>query len=439
MKNHFIASIAAIILCLLIALIGFLGLTSQVSASTVDIPEQEVEFLTLVPGGIDLVLSTATRTPTPINIGNFVWDDIDHDGRQDAGEPGLAGVTVQLWNASKTQLITESGTNTSGIYSVIAPVPGNYRIRVLLPDSSDSFSPKDQAGGDNQKDSDINGGGADQGFTDVFNLANNVISTTVMDAGIIKYRTPTPTRTPTPINIGNFVWKDLDKDGRQDAGEPGLAGVTVQLWNAAKTQLITESGTNTSGIYSVIAPVPGDYRIRVLLPAEGDTFSPKDQAGGDNQKDSDINPSGGDFGFTDVFNLANNLISTTIMDVGIIKHITINHGVFSSAMCSLFKLTSPLDGLPNGAATFYWDTLKADNVSYQITIYDESRRILKTIPAGKTNTITFDVSRGAIGGLYQLTVKASVIVNGKEVCTDEHTIFRAAGAQPVATPTRSRN
>ncbi|MBK8420736.1 hypothetical protein [Candidatus Villigracilis saccharophilus] len=34
--------------------------------------------------------SAQSPTNTPINIGNFVWDDLDQDGTQDAGEPGLA-------------------------------------------------------------------------------------------------------------------------------------------------------------------------------------------------------------------------------------------------------------------------------------------------------------------------------------------------------------
>ncbi|MDL1900610.1 hypothetical protein FBR02_07565, partial [Anaerolineae bacterium CFX9] len=46
---------------------------------------------------------------------------------------------------------------------------------------------------------------------------------------------PTPTRTPTPVSITTFVWDDIDQDGRQDPGEPGLSGVSVQLWNTAKT------------------------------------------------------------------------------------------------------------------------------------------------------------------------------------------------------------
>jgi hypothetical protein len=54
--------------------------------------------------------------------------------------------------------------------------------------------------------------------------------------------TPTPTRTPTITpsatpttiptdgSIGGVVWRDIDGDGAQQTGEPGLYGVTVQLW-----------------------------------------------------------------------------------------------------------------------------------------------------------------------------------------------------------------
>jgi hypothetical protein len=259
---------------------------------------------------------TPTRTPTPINIGNFVWNDLNGNGVQGAGEPGLPGITVQLWNAAKTDLIDSATTNSNGNYTVTAPVPGNYRIRVVLPGAGYTFTLMDQ-GGDNQLDSDINPSGADAGFTDIFNLASNVISTTIMDAGIRPPPgSPTPTRTPTPINIGNFVWNDLDGDGIQDTGEPGLNGITVQLWNAAKTQLIDSAVTNASGIYAVTAPVPGDYRIRVVLPGAGYIFTLKDQ-GGDDLKDSDINWIGSDTGFSDIFNLASNVISITTKDAGI--------------------------------------------------------------------------------------------------------------------------
>lgn len=279
-------------------------------------PERQI-VVTFFPIFTRTPTTTPTRTPTPINIGNFVWDDLDADGRQDTGEPGMAGVTVQLWNSAKTLLIDQTVTDANGSYSLIAPTPGNYRVRVLLPGAQDFFSPKDQAGGDDLKDSDINPSGTNAGFTDVLVLPSNLISITSIDAGITKFRTPTPTRTPTPINIGNFVWVDLNGNGVQDVGEPGLGGVNVQLWNSDKTWMIDQTYTALNGSYSLIAPGPGDYRVRVLPPS-GASFGPKDQ-GGDDLKDSDINPSGANAGFTDVLTLPSNLISITSIDAALIN------------------------------------------------------------------------------------------------------------------------
>ncbi|HEU5089026.1 MAG TPA: SdrD B-like domain-containing protein, partial [Roseiflexaceae bacterium] len=211
------------------------------------------------PQGIPIITNTPTRTPTPINVGNFVWDDLDKDGRQDAGEPGIAGVTVQLWNSAKNDLIASTVTNASGGYTLVAPTPGDYRVRVLRPSVLDQFSPKNQAGGDDLADSDINPSGTDFGFTDAYTFGSNLISITTIDAGIIVYRPPTSTRTPTPINIGNFVWRDSNSNGIQDAGEVGVPNVTVELYGAQG--LIDTAVTNANGLYNLTAPTPGDYRV----------------------------------------------------------------------------------------------------------------------------------------------------------------------------------
>jgi len=296
---------------------------------------------------ITFVFATATRTPTPINVGNFVWDDLDQDGRQDAGEPGLPGITVQLWNSAKTQLIDSTTTNSNGNYTLVAPTPGDYRVRVVLPNFLDGFSPKDQAAGDDLLDSDINPSGPDIGFTSIYTFGSNLISITTIDAGLIIFRTPTATRTPTPINVGNFVWDDLDQDGRQDAGEPGLPGITVQLWNSTKTQLIDSTTTNSNGNYTLVAPTPGDYRVRVVLPTIMDGFSPKDLAGGDDLIDSDINPSGADLGFTSIYTFSPNLISITSIDAGLIIYRT---------------PTATRTPTPINLGNFVWNDLNGDGI-----------------------------------------------------------------------------
>lgn len=264
-----------------------------------------------------LIAVASTAGAATINVGNFVWRDTDADGRQDVGENGLAGVTVQLWNSSKNQLFDTATTNASGQYQLTAPGPGNYRVRVLLPPDAAAFSPKDQFG-DDQVDSDINGSGSDYGFTDVYEFGPSLISIISIDAGI---------RFPTPINIGNFVWRDRDEDGVQDAGEPGLAGITVQLWNSTKTAMFDSTVTSSGGIYRLVAPDAGSYRVRVILPSSFARFAPKD-AGSSDLADSDFETAGTHVGFTDVYTFGTSTISITSIDAGIVQPEPVDLGDF---------------------------------------------------------------------------------------------------------------
>ena len=64
-----------------------------------------------------------------------------------------------------------------------------------------------------------------------------------------------------PVQIGNRVWIDTDKDGIQDPGEAVVAGVTVHLYDASGT-LVGTAITDASGSYyfssNVSKPAAGD-------------------------------------------------------------------------------------------------------------------------------------------------------------------------------------
>jgi len=53
---------------------------------------------------------------------------------------------------------------------------------------------------------------------------------------------------PAPIEIGNRVWEDLDRNGQQDPGEVPLAGVVVSLYDVNDV-LIATTTTNAEGEY----------------------------------------------------------------------------------------------------------------------------------------------------------------------------------------------
>lgn len=245
----------------------------------------------------------AAQTAT---IGNFVWMDANRNGVQDAGEPGIAGVTVQLWNGAMNDLLATTTTNANGNYSLSGPTATALRIRALLPNAELRFSPKDQ-GSNDLVDSDVNDSGPQLGFTDSFTLASNVVATTSIDIGMLM---------PLQADLGNFVWSDFDLDGIQDDGEPGLAGVVVQLWNPERTEFLASTISSAQGFYALQTPGPGDYRVRVILPV-GARFSPKDQGGSD-LTDSDINTTD-PLGFTDVYPVAPNVVSISSIDAGIVE------------------------------------------------------------------------------------------------------------------------
>lgn len=68
--------------------------------------------------------SVSQAGAAPISVGNRVWNDVDADGVQDANEPGLGSVTVQLWNDERNQLLDQDVTSAAGIYTLQAPGPG---------------------------------------------------------------------------------------------------------------------------------------------------------------------------------------------------------------------------------------------------------------------------------------------------------------------------
>ena len=226
----------------------------------------------------------------PASIGNFVWEDKNTNGVQDAGEPGIAGATVVLadcgGNAVKDvngNLVTPYITAANGFYLFANLVPGDYKVTVTLPGGFVFTAPFQ--GGDVTKDSNVNPA---NGVSDCRTLVAGQYDDTV-DAGAHK---------PAPASIGNFIWDDKNANGVQDAGEPGITGAKVALSDCGGNFVNDRDGnpvlpilTGSSGFYQFVNLAPGNYKITVTLPS-GYVFSQPFQ-GGDAAKDSNVNPATG--------------------------------------------------------------------------------------------------------------------------------------------------
>ncbi|MEM7532188.1 MAG: SdrD B-like domain-containing protein, partial [Chloroflexota bacterium] len=207
----------------------------------------------------------------PATLGDKVWEDLDGDGVQDAGEPGVPDVTVQLLTPSGTVLETTT-TDGDGMYLFDGLVPDDYKVRFVLPSDYDEFTDQD-AGIDETADSDAD---PTDGETDIITLGLSEVNLDV-DAGIVRR-----------VSLGNFVWEDLNADGIQDAGEPGISGVDVELFEVGNTSPLDSTTTESNGLYEFTDLQPGEYYVVFEKPT-GFEFTDRDE-GSDDTVDSDANP-----------------------------------------------------------------------------------------------------------------------------------------------------
>ena len=170
--------------------------------------------VTVTGGQTNLTLDAGIYSSTKAALGNKVWSDDDGDGVQDPGEDGIAGVLVTLYDGGGNAIATTI-TDANGNYLFPNLDPGTYTVGFTnLPDGT-TFTGQDEGGNDGT-DSDVDPA---TGRTAPVTLAAGDVNLTV-DAGV---------KPPATATVGNYVWFDKNRDGIQDADEPGVPGVIVTL------------------------------------------------------------------------------------------------------------------------------------------------------------------------------------------------------------------
>jgi hypothetical protein len=89
--------------------------------------------------------------------------------------------------------------------------------------------------------------------------------------------------------LGNRVWLDLNADGLQDPGEPGVGGVCVDLMDADSDETLAQTTSDSNGYYAFNVETGKSYRV-AFKPGKLE-FSPQNV--GDENHDSDVDPGTG--------------------------------------------------------------------------------------------------------------------------------------------------
>ena len=354
----------------------------------------------------------------PGTVTTFVWDDQDGDGIQDSGEPGLSGRAVSLRNSVGTQ-IGSATTDASGI-AVFTNVPTgiNLHLRYTVP-AGNSITIANQ-GTDDALDSDA--GQASPFRTADFSLTQGSQNYTLMDCGMI-----------LPGMVTVRVWNDLDADGLQDIGEPGLSGLIVRVRNSTSGSVINSATTDASGI-AVFNNLPTGQTVYLnfVRPTVSWVISPKD-VGTDDDIDSDaglVNPFR-----TDDFMLTLSGQNFTQMDCGMYDPSV--SPVIGGMMLTNAANTSPKSGInllaagkegsvssrdinvyPNPARSTVNVVMGLqENSTVNYSLMDVSGKVIRSgnwkLSAG-VNTVSLDVM-SLQGGVYILRVDDGKGIQSKKI------------------------
>jgi uncharacterized repeat protein (TIGR01451 family) len=232
---------------------------------------------------------------TTLSLGNLVWEDTNNNGVVDGGEPGIAGVAVNLYNDTNNNGAYDAGidtflatTNTNGVgnYLFTGLNPGNYLVVVDATSpalagltsstgAANAYEPAPDP--DNDLNNDDNG--TTQGALVVaraVTLAANSEPITDGDADPNSNLSVDFGFFASPlVSVGNLVWLDLNNDGNAGAGEPGVGGVVVRLYRDTNNNGLFDAGdaltgtttTDAAGLYQFSGLQPGGYFVQITVPA----------------------------------------------------------------------------------------------------------------------------------------------------------------------------
>ncbi|MBZ5586435.1 MAG: putative Ig domain-containing protein, partial [Acidobacteriia bacterium] len=309
-------------------------------------------------------------------IGDFVWHDLNRNGIQDAGEPGINNVTVRLYDSINT-LVGRTTTVTfgghDGYYQFTGLAAGTYQVVVDTTPSGYSATTGNAPSATTANDS--------NGSPATVTLASNVSTDETIDFGYVS---------PCAGVIGDFVWNDLNHNGIQDSGETGISGITLNLYDSNHVLLLSTT-TDANGLYQFTGRCAGDYSVEVVPPA-GSAAALTNASGSTAANDSNGSPATLTLGIDETNNTIDfgyyfGSIAANCVTIDAIQGVAITP-VTMTATGGTGGYTYSAIGLPNGLSMSSGGTLSgtptvSGTFNYTVTVTDKD---------GHTGTVSCSVT-----------------------------------------------
>jgi uncharacterized repeat protein (TIGR01451 family) len=196
--------------------------------------------------GICLLVMGFSQSSKANLIGDFVWNDLNTNGLQNVGEPGISNIFVTLYDVN-TNFVQATLTDTTGFYSFTNLISGIYFVG-FTPPLGFTFT-TNVVGSDSNLNSDVTSG---SGTTEPFNYTAGVAITNI-DAGLYQF-------------FPGIQITKLASDGTNTAADGTALYVTNETL-VTYSYIITNTGNTYLSFLGVTDDVLNDFFGSIDCPA----------------------------------------------------------------------------------------------------------------------------------------------------------------------------
>ena len=181
------------------------------------------------------------QTPLPITLSGTVFEDLNGTTSRRAGEPGIAGVTLTLYELDDDGDYVATGdrhvTDADGNYEFDNLLPGTYQVVETQPDGYLSVG-----------DTPGTVGGQTRGVVTTVDILSGIN----LDGGDNSINNDFAEM--QPASVSGYVYVDANNNGVFDTGESPIAGVQLTLLDATATDRLRRH--RRRGLLSLREPRP---------------------------------------------------------------------------------------------------------------------------------------------------------------------------------------
>lgn len=239
-------------------------------------------------------------------------------------------------------------------------------------------------------------------------------------------------KTDDPVTIGDKVWFDVNRNGAQDANEPGVSGSIVKLYYDGDGNGVADSTnptyidtTNSSGAYAFTGVIPGKYFVKFSVPSGYSGFTTQDAPGVPVGQNSTANVNSGQTG-THTFTA-----DYLLKDAGLVKDLTLSGNLYKDTNGLLDNIVNGTGIATLGTSAMYANLFNGNTFVASTPVASNGTYIFHDVAGNTTYNVVISTVQATSASTPSSVLPAGWMSTGENIGSGAGNDGTANGMTPV--------